>query len=174
MEIKIRTNTSGALLTGKGPAIVQKNLDAAITEATNFLDAQVKARTPQGVSGAQGGLIASIQHDVYSKGTPVVKGVVMTGHLYAEVIEKGRKPGKGIASAVSGGKYVSPLIPWVQTKLGISGEEAKQVAFLIGRKIKKKGFAGAHMFTKAADDNWPAIQKIFERRGITITRELSE
>jgi len=176
MELKIKFDSQGALLSGKAPAIVQKNLDQAVTEVTQFLDGQVKARTPQGANGAQGGLLGSIQAPmpVEGKGTPLVKGVVMSAHPTAEVIEKGRKPGKGIASAVPGDKYVSPLIPWINKKLGISGKDAERIAYLIGRKIKAEGFEGAHMFEKALTENWGTVQGIFNRYGITITQELNQ
>ena len=41
-------------------------------------------------------------------------------------------------------------------------------------KIKAKGFKGAHMFENAVNENWGAVQGIFNRYGITITQELSE
>lgn len=170
MNFRISASTQGALASGKAPAIVQANLDQAITEATLFLDAKVKANTPQGVGGAQGGLIASIQNnakDLEGKGTPLVKGIVMTAHPYAEVIEKGRKPGKGVPRDVLRG--------WIIKKLGISEEkELRSVEFLISRKIKHKGFKGAHMFEKAVNENWPTVQSIFDRYGITIAKELSK
>lgn len=167
MKLQIKFDTQGALLTGKGPAIVQKNLDRAVTEATLFLDGQVKARTPQGVSGAQGGLLGSIQNDVFLKGTPVVKGVVWSAHPTAEVIEKGRKPGKGVPHGV--------LIPWIEKKIHPdTPEELEQIEFLIRMKIKAKGFKGAFMFEKALTENWGTVQGIFNRHGITITQELSE
>lgn len=167
MKIWIKATAAGAIASGKAPLIVQSNLDAAITEATLFLDAKVKAGTPQGVGGAQGGLLGSIQNEVQSKGTPIVKGIIMSAHPYAEVIEKGRKPGKGVPKGV--------LTPWIQKKLGITGEkELASVEFLIRRKIKVKGFKGSHMFEKAPADNWGAVQGIFNRYGLNITKELSE
>ena len=166
MKLRIWTNTQGALLSGDGPKIVKQNLDQAITDATLFLDAMVKARTPQGVNGAQGGLLGSIQNEVVGKGTVLIKGVVMSAHPTAEVIEKGRKPGKGVPSGV--------LREWIEKKLGIVGEkELNSVEFLIRRKIKAKGFEGAHMFEQALTENWPAVQGIFSRYGITIAQELN-
>lgn len=168
MNLQIRVNTSGALLSGKAPAIVQNNLDRAITEATLFLDAKVKANTPQGVSGAQGGLLGSIQHDVTGRGTPLIKGVVMSAHKYAEVIEKGRRPGKGLPRA-------DVLRGWIEKKLGITNEkDYARVNFLIRRKIRRHGFKGAHMFEKALNENFSQVQSIFKNMGLTIVRELSE
>ena len=167
MNFRVGINTQGALLSGKGPKVVQSNLDQAITEATLFLDAKVKANTPQGVGGAQGGLLDSIQNEVQGRGTPMVKGVVMSGHPTAQVIEKGRRPGKGLPRDVLRG--------WIIKKLGITGEkELASVSFLISRKIKAKGFKGAHMFEKALTENWNTVQGIFSRYGITLARELNE
>lgn len=167
MNLQLRFDTQGALLTGSGPAIVQKNLDQAVTEVTLFLDTQVKARTPQGVNGAQGGLLGSIQNEVQGKGTPLVKGIVLSNHPTAAVIEKGRKPGKGVPHGV--------LIPWIEKKIHPdTPEELERIEFLIRMKIKAKGFKGAHMFENAVNENWGAVQGIFNRYGITITQELSE
>ncbi len=173
MNLRLNVDTSGALFAGQAPAIIQSNLDRAITEVILLLYAKVTGYTPQGVFGAQGGLLGSIRHDVLGKGTPVVHGIVQTAHKYAEVIEKGRRPGKGIASAVPGDKYVSPLLPWIRVKLGLSGKDADRAAYLIGRKIKAKGFEGAHMFEKAFNENIGKIQNIFERYGLKVAQELN-
>ena len=175
MNLRLNVDTSGAIFSGQAPAIVQSNLDRAITEATLLLYAKVTSHTPQGVSAAQGGLLGSIQQEsgVKSKGTPLVHGIVMSSNKHAEVTEKGRRPGKGIASAVPGDKYVSPLLPWIRVKLGLSGKAADRAAYLIGRKIKTEGFEGAHMFEKAFTENLSQIQNIFERCGLTITQELA-
>ncbi|HIJ95787.1 MAG TPA: hypothetical protein HPP94_08650 [Desulfuromonadales bacterium] len=174
MKLQISVSTQGALLDGTAPKVIQAGLDRFVTQATLFLLTEVQKRTPQGVFGAQGGLLGSIQDQVYNKGTPIVKGVVMSAQKYAEVIEKGRRPGKGLASAVPGDKYVSPLIPWVNKKLGLSGKDAERVAYLIGRKIKAEGFEGRHMFEKAANENIGRLEAMAQACGLTIARELSE
>lgn len=167
MELKIKIDVKGALLTGKAPDIVQKNLEEAITRATNLLHNEVLNRTPQGALGAQGGLINSIKGDVLLKGTPMVKGVIVTKHPYAEVIEKGRRPGKGIP--------VNALIPWLIGKLKITDEkELARANFLIRRKIKAQGFKGAHMFEKALNENYNKVEAIFRDAGFNIAKELSE
>ena len=174
MSLQVSVSTKGALLSGKAPEVIQTGLDRFVTQVTTFLLVEVQKRTPQGVLGAQGGLLGSIQKDVQGKGTPLIKGIVMSAHLTAAVIEKGRKPGKGIASAVPGDKYVSPLIPWVRAKLGISGKDAERVAYLVGRKIKAEGFEGAHMFEKAVTENIGRIESMAKAAGLTIAMELSE
>lgn len=167
MGISIKVTASGGLFEGNVTAIVQSNLDRAITEATQLLDAKVKSHTPQGVYGAQGGLLGSIQNEVTGKGTPLVKGTVMSAHKYAEVIEKGRRPGKGMPPKGS-------LLRWLEVKLGLDSKHAGQIEYVVRRSIGRKGFAGAHMFEKALNENWSALQNIFDRHGLNIARELSE
>lgn len=167
MELRITINTSGALLSGTAPEIVQKGLERAITSATLLLYNEVAKRTPQGVYGAQGGLLGSIQHDVLYKGTPLVKGIVVSAQKYAEVIEKGRTPGKGMPPKGS-------LVRWLEVKLGLDTASAAKIEYVVRRSIGRKGFPGVHMFEKALNENFSRIQTIFEKQGLTIAKELGE
>lgn len=167
MNISIRIDTSGALLSGKAPEVIQKKLDQAITSATLLLHREVIARTPQGVFGAQGGLIGSIQNEVIGTGTPQIKGKVFTAQKYAEVIEKGRRPGKGLPPRGS-------LVFWIAKKFGIGAWQAAKLEFVIRRSIGQKGFEGAHMFEKAFNENQAKIAAIFDKAEFDMVRELSE
>ena len=166
MQIGIKTETRGALLTPQAPKVLQEGLNALVTEATMFLWAEVKKRTPQGVFGAQGGLLGSVQSDVIGRGTPMVKGVVASAHRYAEVIEKGRSPGKGMPPMGS-------LVRWIEVKLGLSQEEAKKIEFVVRRSIGRKGFKGAHMFERALIENLNRLQVMGDVAGVKIATELS-
>lgn len=166
MNLQIKIDTKGALLSGKALPIIQAGLDRFVTTATMFLLPEVQKRTPQGVYGAQGGLLGSIQADVSGKGTPLVKGVVMSAQKYAEVIEKGRTAGKGMPPK-------GTLIRWIETKLGLSETEAKKIEFVIRRKIGARGFEGRHMFEKAVTENLGRIETMAKASGLTIATELS-
>ena len=166
MNLSIKIDTSGALLNGQAPAIIQKNLDKAIVEATLFLWREVQSRTPQGVGGYQGGLISTIQQEVTGKGTPIVKGTIFQGKPYGEVIEKGRTAGKGMPPEGS-------LLRWLEVKLGLSEKEAKRIEFVVRRKIKAKGFEGAHMFEQALQDNLTRVEAMFTKVGFTMATELN-
>lgn len=166
MTIQVKIETKGALLSGQAPKIIQGNLDRFVTQVTMFLDGEVKKRTPQGVFGAQGGLIGSIQNEVIGKGTPLIKGTVMSAQKYAEVIEKGRSPGKGMPPK-------GLLIRWIETKLGLSETEAKRVEFVIRRSIGKKGFEGRFMFEKAVTENIGKIETMAQACGLQIAVELT-
>jgi len=43
---------------------------------------------------------------------------------------------------------IEPIADWVVAKLGVPRAEAGSVAFLVARKISRKGTEGAHMFEK--------------------------
>jgi hypothetical protein len=161
----VNIQKSGAVLNGKGPEVIQAGLDRLVDMVTMFLLAEVKKRTPQGVYGAQGGLLGSIQADVAAKGTQVVKGTVMSAQKYAEVIEKGRDPGKAWPPE-------GVLLRWIEAKLGMSGAEAKRVEFLVRRKIGQKGFEGRHMFEKALTENSGRIEAMAQAEGFKIAVEL--
>lgn len=166
MNLNIRIDTKGAILQGKGPEIIQKGLDRFVTSATMFLLGQVKMRTPQGVYGAQGGLLGSIQADVQGRGTPHIRGIVATAHSYGEVVERGRQPGRGMPPQ-------GALQRWIEVKFGLSPEAAKRIEFVVRRKIGQKGFEGAHMFEKALTENIGKLQQMAEREGFTIATEMN-
>ncbi|MCE5265676.1 MAG: hypothetical protein LLG97_19380 [Deltaproteobacteria bacterium] len=155
----------------RAPAIVQRRLDSAIHEATMLLVGEVKRiiweEKRLGVGGVEAGLYKDIESEVLDQGTPLVKGIVFTGRAYGIVIEKGRRPGKAWPPQ-------GVLLPWIQLKLGLSGEQAKDVEFLIRRKIGKLGFPGIHMFERAFNQNRPKIQKMFEKAGYDIVDKVSE
>jgi hypothetical protein len=166
VDYRIRIDTSGPLLSGKAPAIVQRNVEAFVTEATLFLAVEVQKRTPQGVYGAQGGLLSTVQPDIQGKGTMLVKGIVGHSKPYGDVIEKGRTAGKGMPPQGS-------LVRWIEVKMGLDNKTAQRIEFVVRRKIGQKGFEGAQMFEKGFLENFGRVQAMGARRGLTITKELN-
>lgn len=166
MEIKVTTKAKGAVFDGRGPKIVEEKILGAMWEAVMFLEREVKKNTPQGVFGDQGGLHSTIAGEV-EKGTTVIKGLVGHSKPYGEVIEKGRRAGKAIPPKGS-------LVRWMEVKLGMEKATAVKKEFVFRRKIGKKGFEGAHMFENALNNNWSRLQRIFDKNGFEIARELAQ
>jgi len=168
MNLSVNIDKSGPLLRGKAPAIVQGHIDRFLDMVTQFLSVEVKKRTPQGVYGAQGGLISTIGGDVPGKGTPLAKGIVFHGSLHGDVIEKGRAAGKAWPPE-------GVLLRWIEVKMGLSGAEAKRVEFLIRRKIGQRGFEGYHMFEKSLMENETRIMSMAdgEKLAAGIVRDLN-
>lgn len=167
MEMHASVTCRGKISGGQGPDMSHKRLAAAVHEATAFLEAKVKEKTPTGVYGAKGGLRSTIAGEVQGQGTPLVKGIIGTASAYGEVIEKGRRPGKA---------WPPPgvLQQWIAMKMGINGEEEiKQVEFLVRAKIAHKGFPGVHMFENAFKENLKQLQNMFDRHGYQLSEEMS-
>lgn len=155
----------GTLLTGKPANVVRQHQLAAMHEATQFGVRRVKERTPQGVSGAQGGLISTIQPEVSERGGNVI-GIIGTSSRYGLPAEKGRRAGKGMPPE-------GTLVRWIEVKMGMPADEARRIEFVIRRKIAQKGTKGAHMFEKTVKEDWPEFAAIFRRHGVAMVEGLS-
>ncbi|MBI5075631.1 MAG: hypothetical protein HZB62_10775 [Nitrospirae bacterium] len=167
MDMQATISVTGRIFKGDAPAVINKSMTALMYKVVAFLERAVKARTPRGVFGAQGGLLGSIQGEVQGKGTPTIKGTVFHGSKHGDVVEKGRTAGKAMPPA-------GTLVRWLEVKLGLSEKQAQRIEYVVRRKIAKKGFAGAYMFERAWTEHWPYIQRMFEQEGFEIAKELSE
>ena len=167
MELKVSVTTQGKVFEGKATEVIREALTNVMYEATSFLEGEVRKRTPTGVFGASGGLVSTIHGEVAGKGTPVMKGVVGHQSAYGDVIEKGRRAGKTWPPE-------GALLRWIEMKMGVPGEAAKSLEFVIRRKIGQKGFAGVHMFENALKENWNKLETMFDRAGFNIARNLNE
>ncbi len=167
MIIRARIEKKGKFFDGKSTAVVRDQLVRALQEVTIFLEGEVKTRTPVGVYGDQGGLKASIFSEVLHKGSAVVKGLVGHQSVYGDVVEKGRRPGKAMPPK-------GALVRWMEVTFGIDSDTARQLEFVVRRKIAKKGFEGAHMFEKALAEEWSTVDNIFNNAGFKIAKELTQ
>jgi hypothetical protein len=165
MDFAVRVKIKGPLLSGKGPEIIQRQQEAAITEMVMYLLPKIQALTPQGVFGAQGGLLASIQADFQGKGTPAFKGILATDSKYGDVIDKGRRAGKGMPPKGS-------LVRWIELKFGLDEKSAQRIEYVVRHKIGQKGFEGVHMFEKGLADSMAMLQSIAARYGLETVKEL--
>lgn len=104
--------------------ILEALRDAAVKEDTGLLK-QSLANAWISIKGTKEDLNITV-HDVVD---------------YAEYVEFGRKPGKAPPP--------DKLIPWVERHFGVKGTAARQIAYLIGRKIAKMGLPGDHKIQEA-------------------------
>lgn len=131
------------------PQIAREEMDAAMTEAVMLLEREVKEATPT----THGILRASI-FGVSRATDSGVLGLVASPLNYAEAVELGTKPHF---------PPLAPLMDWVVQKLGVPFQDVRSVAFLIARKISRKGTTGAFMFTKTYARQEAAVKVMFER-----------
>jgi len=155
-------NARGPLLTD--PAIAtrfDRPISAALVDISAFGQRVVVQGTPRGISSGGGGLRGSVFSEL--RGVPARReGVVASSLFYAPIVEVGRRPGKR--------PPLAPILLWVQRKLGLSGTEAQQAAFLITRKIGARGTVGAHMFERAFQRLQPYARQRFE----ALSRQLAD
>lgn len=107
--------------------------------------------------GATANLIHGVFAQFHQEG-PAMHEVIAVGapaDVYAAPVETGTKPHFPPPDA---------LLLWVQKKLRVENEkQARSIAFLVARKISKKGTAGAHMFEHAFTQLQQEAQGIMER-----------
>lgn len=123
----------------QAPEIVTAELLAAIWESELLIERETKERTPVGV-GAGGGLRGSIAAREPKVLADAVIGEVGTALAHAIPVEIGTRPHF---------PPIQPLADWAVVKLGVPRDEARDVGFLIARKIAREGTEGAFMFTRA-------------------------
>lgn len=158
MDLKIEIRPSGPLFDGSAAAAFQDAADEFVEEVVALLESEVRALTPVGVFGAQGGLLGGIHGEVINHGTPLVYGVVGHQSIYGDVREAGRQPGR-MPPAGS-------LIRWIEVVMGADPHTAKRIEYVVRRKIGQKGYKGAFMFDRAFRDNEARITGIAEEKGL--------
>lgn len=137
----------------QAPDITREEMTAGMQEILLLLEREIKDNTPVGVGGAAG-LRGSITHQIM--GTALSGGVGVAGKVFTPMahglpVELGTKPHF---------PPIAPIADWVHAKLGVPQAEAGSVAFLIARKISRKGTKGAHMFEKTFTEQASQISRM--------------
>lgn len=147
-------------LAKKYPSVTKDVMEMQVTEAVNLLEAAVVKETPYGAGPIH--LRDTIHGKVHTMGMQV-SGMVGTPLEHGEPVELGTKPHW---------PPIGPIQHWVEGKLHVPANESKSVAFLIARKIARKGTKGVRMFGKAFDDNRSKIMNILGRIPEKIVRRV--
>jgi hypothetical protein len=132
------------------PDLAAEELVAATWSASLLLEREVKEGAPTGATSILRSSIAAYRPTVLGM---TVVGEVGTPVAHALPVELGTKPHM---------PPVTPLIDWVEAKLGLRGDEAEGAAWAIARKIKAKGTKGAFMFKRAVEANDGQVTGLFE------------
>jgi hypothetical protein len=150
-------------LRGRLDELPQRLGDAAergLRRATELLRAAVseKARSPLGETapGAFGEYAGSVRGEVVDEdGRPVARVFLAApADRYGVFVEYGARPHFPPPGALDG---------WVRRRLGITGDrEAREVAFLIGRKISRHGTRGQFFFERAWAENEARVVAMLE------------
>lgn len=124
------------LFNGGAPAIVEQESRAALNAGVLMFQGAIVPLTPVGVTGMTRKGVQTMVTGTWAS----MLGRVFNPVAHAMAVETGRKPGKQPPT--------ERLLLWVRRKLGVSDKQARSVAFLVARKIGRKGTKGAFMFAK--------------------------
>jgi hypothetical protein len=116
----------------------------------------------------RGRLKGSIASEVKQEGVGSIVGKVgstLKSEEYPAVMEFGRKPGAAFPP-------LEPLMRWVHLVLGVPNEEAKGVAYVVGRSIARKGIKGRRFMQKGFEASKAQIVDYFEQALKRITDAL--
>ncbi len=150
----------------QAPQMVIEELTAATYQAEMLLEREVKELTPVGVGGA-GGLRGNIHSSAPEVLSDTVIGMVGSSLSYAEPVELGTKP-HPVSEA-----GVMAIEDWVRHKLGIGDKEARSVAYLVARKIRREGTPAYGMFHRALAYNRDQLRAIYEAAALRIIQRLA-
>ncbi len=133
-------------------AMAMRHLGRAMLAGVLTLEGEWKQASPVGATGRYR---QSITSRVSSLGSDVVGRVTAGVAIYPGVQEFGRRPGTAPPPGA--------LDSWVRRVMGVSEEEAPRVAFLVGRKLKRRGMAGRGYARKAFESAKSKIEGFFVR-----------
>ena len=154
---------AGAEMFGRFPETLRQAVERGLDRATELLERSVAAAalSPFGAASRAplGELARSVTREVISSGQD---GAVSVGRVflgapadeYGLFVETGTRPHFPPPAAIEG---------WVRRRLGITDDrQAREVAFLIGRKIARSGTPGRFLFERALAENVDRVVEILE------------
>jgi hypothetical protein len=144
-----------ALLRGfeQAPEATRRELLGTMTEATLLVEREAKEQTPK----ATGKTAASITSDAFS--TPV--GSSQPSLMFVELGTKPHMP------------PVEALVPWVRAVLGVEPKRERSVAFLVARKIARKGTAPQRPLEQAIAATEGQVLRMFESAAGRVAERLA-
>lgn len=150
-----------ALMQGfaQAPEATRRELLGTMTQATLLVEREAKDRTPK-VTGATA---ASIASDAFA--TPVgVIGTVGSSQPSLGFVELGTKPHM---------PPVDALVPWVRAVLGVDRKRERSVAFLVARKIARKGTEPKRPLEQAIAATDGQVLRMFEDAAGRVAAQLA-
>lgn len=139
-----------------------EQLVALVTEIVHTGRTNIVKHTPVGWSGVLRGGYAT---EVTRVSPRRVRGVIVNPIIYHDPVEEGRQPGRM--------PPIEALIPWVGSKLGVPpGPERRAVAFLVARKIGRRGTPAQRMVEEGWEETRRQIRPKLKEMGLRIVRDI--
>ena len=159
IQLKLLTFDAPVFDDAKSRDILDQEIERLLEEVTQEAERRVSVKTPV---GATSNLLGSVFGEV--RGTPAREGVVGWNAPYGIIVEMGRRPGKF--------PPIGPIELWVRRKLGVPADRSRAVAFLVARKIARKGTKGQKIFERMFSEMQPVFQAGLNRMGERIAARL--
>lgn len=162
--LTVEVKVNGALFKGdpsRVAVVVNEELTAAMHASTQHIRGLIIPKTPVFMST----LRQATQANVTSVAR-AIEGRVFNPTSYGMVVELGRTPGKAAPPS-------SALELWVRRKLGVPENRVKSVAFLVARKIGKRGTKAVKMFSSSFEESRGTINALFNRASDRVVARLS-
>lgn len=118
------------------PELLAKHMRNAMDASLDLLIYWTSAETPVNLGLLRGSWTKEITGE-----RAALTGEMFTPLIYGWPVERGRRPGKR--------PPVEAIKMWARRKLGLTGKELDQAAFLIARAIGRRGTEGAAMVYQA-------------------------
>ena len=148
------------------PFIVHSELHTAMQKSVLTIEANILPFVPVD----RGRLRSGIGSEVIAGDTlTVITGRVgssLKDEVYPQVMELGREPGAKQPP-------ISAIEPWVRRVIRPDEKEVKRIAFLISRKIAKKGIKPRNFMKKGWEKSQESIKKFFAQAVERIAERLS-
>ncbi len=161
-NFEVKFDKTGIRLTQSG--FMEKHIEGDVSkillEAALFMEGEIAKKTP---IGGTGNLRRSIHGELV---TPLMSHV-FSGTTYGVFVEEGTSP-HPVSQA---GREALAL--WAKRKFGVDDKEAKSIAFLVARKIGKKGTKPQKMFENALNDNRTRLETILQKLSDKFTEGLN-
>lgn len=135
----------------QAPEFTRRVLLATMTQATLLVEREAKDRTPK----VTGMTAASIASDAFSTPAGVI-GTVGSSQASLSFVELGTRPHNVSAEGREA------LAEWAVKRLGVSKKEAPRVAFLIARKIARRGTKAQRPLADAIAATEGQVLRLFE------------
>ena len=142
------------------PEMTEREAGLAMGKALAEVERQVVPRTPVNTGALRAAWSTQI-----TRGSRVIRGEVVNPKVYAIVMEKGRRAGARMPP-------VDAIRYWVTRKMGVTGKEADQLAYVIARSISRKGIKGQNMLEKGFKAAEPTVRRVFDKVPETVFKRI--
>src|SRR3990172_4036209 len=150
LQIQLEGNASAAMF-GQFPDALRQAVERGLERATELLERAVAAAAMSPFGTRSGGPLGELARSVTREVIPGEERAVGRVFLgspadqYGLFVEVGTRPHFPPPAAIEG---------WVRRRLGVTNDrQARELAFLIGRKIARTGTPGRFLFERALEEN---------------------